>query len=491
MEIINLKNVSFKYHNVPINSLKNINLKILKGEVILLTGRSGCGKTTLTRTINGLIPKFYEGVLKGQVLINGRSIKDLKSYELASFVGTVFQDPRTQFFTTETVSECAFGCENLHFPSDVIKERVDEVFSLFQIEELKNRSIFSLSSGEKQKIAIASICAVNPEVYIFDEPSANLDMRSTMQLATVIKKLKDMGKTIIISEHRLYYLHGIVDRVIYMENGEIIDETSFEKAFLLKDEEIEERGLRLFDLSSIKKPDHSYKTIGTEEILYEVENLTVRLGGRKIIEDISIKVDSENCGIVGIIGKNGVGKTTLAKVLCGIIKSKNGKVTLNGKKLSTRECLKTSYFVMQDADYQLFTESVHDEMLLGKKSSKDLNEKIEKSLKELNLDACINQHPMSLSGGQKQRVSIAIATIDEAKIVFFDEPTSGLDGENMRHVSQILKEISREKIIFIISHDIEFIANTCERVLCLHEGKVFDDFILGHENLSKLKALLE
>ena len=491
MEGINFERVSFQYQNSLVNSLKNIDFKIRKGETLLLTGKSGCGKTTLTRTINGLIPEFYEGALAGKILIDGRNIENLKSYELANLVGTVFQDPRTQFFTTETVSELAFGCENLQFPSNVIEKRVGEAFSLFSIEDLRDRSIFSLSSGEKQKVAIASICAVDPEIYVFDEPSANLDMSSTMNLANVIKKLKGMGKTILISEHRLYYLRDIVDRVLYMDSGEIAEETTFEEALLMQDEEIRRRGLRLFDISDLKVSDRLRKRDRREKISYEVEGVSVKLGGKKILDNINLKVDSNKSGIVGIIGANGTGKTTLAKAACGIIKKQTGKVKLNGKKLSVRECLKESYFVMQDDDYQLFTESVHDEMVLGRKLSEELEEKIEKSLEKLNLKAVTEQHPMSLSGGQKQRVSIAIASIDEAKIVFFDEPTSGLDGENMRKVSRLLRDLSEEKLVFVISHDIEFIVDICDRVVCLRDGKVFEDFILDSGNVRKLKSLLE
>ena len=176
-----------------------------------------------------------------------------------------------------------------------------------------------------------------------------------------------------------------------MDSGEIAEETTFEEALLMQDEEIRRRGLRLFDISDLKVSDRLRKRDRREKISYEVEGVSVKLGGKKILDNINLKVDSNKSGIVGIIGANGTGKTTLAKAACGIIKKQTGKVKLNGKKLSVRECLKESYFVMQDVDYQLFTESVHDEMVLGRKLSEELEEKIEKSLEKLNLKA-VTEH---------------------------------------------------------------------------------------------------
>lgn len=492
MNIIELENVYFTYHSAKHRSLSNINLKIKKGEVVLLTGKSGCGKTTLTRLINGLIPDFYEGELNGNALIKKVDIRKLKSFEISELAGSVFQDPRSQFFTTETASEVSFGCENMQIPRDEMNISVEHSFKSLDIENLNNRSIFSLSSGEKQKIAIASIYAMKPEIYIFDEPSANLDMRATENLAILIKRLKRMGKTIIISEHRLYYLMAIVDRIIYIKKGEILNEWTPDEVMNISNDELEKKGLRVFDLKKIELINHNINKKRDKNLLYEVEDILVYAGDKNVLNKVSFSVNSCGTGIVGIIGENGAGKTTLIKTLSGVLKSKKGKVKLNQKVLSKKERMKRSYFVMQDVDYQLFTDSVKEELLLGNKRNDILERNIKDVLSVLELTDYEDKHPMSLSGGQKQRVSIAAAAVNNADIIFFDEPTSGLDGENMRNVSNIVKKLKeRGKLIFVVSHDIEFLAYTCSRILCMRNGEIIDDFLLNNSTIRRLRTLLE
>jgi len=221
--------ISFSYTQADKPSLSHINLTIREGECVLLCGKSGCGKTTMTRLLNGMVPDFYDGTLDGQVQIKGLDPTNCSMYELSKVVGTVFQNPRTQFYTVNTTSEIAFGCENHGLPPEEIQKRVMKAASDLHIETLLDRNIFELSGGEKQKIAFASIYALNPEIYVLDEPSSNLDCFAVRELQSILELLKRQGKTIVLAEHRTWYLDHLVDRAILLEEGEIVQEYSMQE----------------------------------------------------------------------------------------------------------------------------------------------------------------------------------------------------------------------------------------------------------------------
>lgn len=242
--MISFQNFSFRYEESKNFTLRGIDMTVRTGEFILLTGRSGCGKTTLIRSLNGLIPHFYPGEIKGDLLMDGHSLLEMKPSELAGQVGTVFQDPRSQFFMTDTTRELAFGCENLGLAREETIDRIARAVKELELVEYLNRSIFALSSGEKQQIAIGSVYALAPKVYIFDEPSANLDYAATKRLAEIMEKLKSAGYTIFVVEHRFYYLRDLIDRAFLIQNGKIEHEFTREQFCSLPEETRISYGLR-------------------------------------------------------------------------------------------------------------------------------------------------------------------------------------------------------------------------------------------------------
>ncbi|MDF2988540.1 MAG: transporter related [Eubacterium sp.] len=251
--MIEFKQVSFSYGSEKTdNSLYNINLTVKDGEFILLCGGSGCGKTTLTRLVNGLIPNYYEGKLEGKVLVDGVDVSRMPLYEMAGMVGSVFQNPRSQFFNVDTTGELAFGCENMGLPVKEIHARIKRTAKDLYLKHLLDRSIFALSGGEKQKIACGSVAALEPRIYVLDEPSSNLDVCAVEELRNLLAHWKSQGKTVVIAEHRLYYLHELADRVIYMKDGQIEREYSGKEFSAMGRMELESLGLRILSMEHLK-----------------------------------------------------------------------------------------------------------------------------------------------------------------------------------------------------------------------------------------------
>ena len=465
--MIEIRELSFKYKGGFNYSLKGINLNVKKGECILLCGRSGCGKSTLLKLMNGIIPEFYNGDISGSVMVNGMNTFTAPIYKLSKNVGSVFQNPKTQFYTTNTTDEIAFGLENYGIEREVINERIKEVEKELHLEKLMNKNIFNLSGGEKQKIAIASIYALNPEIFILDEPSSSLDVKSMKELSLTIKKLKSLGKTIVIAEHRLWYLKDIVDRATYLENGKIIREYSMDEIENLSEDERMRTGLRHSDYKAIRMFD-DYKT-SNKGVLLELKNLIFKRNTRTILSIEDLKFCYGN--IIGIVGENGIGKSTLAKIICGLYKENKGKILRDNENLNIKSRLNESLLIMQEVNCQLFTDSVKDEILLT--SNIKENNVLDTYLIDMELKNISDRNPHTLSGGQKQRVIILSALLSDKKILFFDEPTSGLDYRNMKIVAKNIKKVKEEdKLVLIISHDVEFLESVCDKVIYFPKIKI-------------------
>ena len=479
--MILLKYVSYEWEDGR-TALKNINLEIKKGEFVLISGKSGSGKSTLGSVMNGLIPHYYKGKMKGEAFVFGKDISKLLLHEVGHIVGTVFQDPRSQFFTTTTDEEIAFGLQTICKSREEIKQRVEEVYAELDTSELKGKSVFELSSGQKQKIAVASIYAMNPKVLILDEPSANLDMKATFDLFLILEKLKKKGTTVVLIEHRLYYVKSLFDRFLLMKDGEIAQDLSREEVIHLEGEFWDENGLRTLELEEYR--------ISEKKDSYQLNDESISGKGLKFCYPSTTKVGNKQkqyilnhldfnmeCGkAIGLIGLNGTGKTTFARVISGLEKIKEGKIWVEkDKDLNRKDLMDMSYFVFQDSDYQLFSESVLDEMLLGMegKDKKENTQKAKSILNVLGLDKYIDKHPFALSRGEKQRLTIACGMMKQAKIFIYDEPTSGCDKDSMLSVAKLIEEqLKNGTTVLVISHDFEFLANTVSEVAVMGDGKI-------------------
>ena len=484
--MIKLENVSFKYSSGSIetelekNEVKNINLHIKKGECVLLCGMSGCGKTTITRILNGLCPSFFNGTLTGEYYFDGKDTKEMTLNEIGLVTGNVFQDPRSQFFCNNTTDEIVFAMENREYSREAMRNRIAELCEIFPIEHLLDKKIFKLSSGEKQIIAIASVCAAEPKVLIMDEPTANLDTRTTDLLAKMLKALKEKGTTIIMAEHRLFFAKDVFDRAILMNEGEIVREFTREEAISLRNEELEEYGLRLFETPTIGKAKAVTKDW---ENLSSINAVKIDMRAGEFYPLDSASFHSPYGKVMAIIGNNGAGKSSLCRAISGVTKPERGKVVYNGLPIRRRiPKLKRSFLVAQDADYQLHSHTVLDEFWAGKKRDYTMKDQIEiakKTLKEYGLEGFEEHHPQSLSGGQKQRLLLAIASLTERELIIFDEPTSGLDGYNMRLISERFRELAKKgKNVILITHDIELISRAADSVTYMTNGRSTSRLIL-------------
>ena len=483
--MIEFQNVSFSYPDSAEGGLKNISLTVPDGQCVLLCGRSGCGKTTLTRLINGLIPQFFAGELTGRVLLDGENLSDLPMYRIAEKVGSVFQNPRTQFFNVDTDSEIAFGMENEAVPQARMVRRVEETAKALRIENLLGRNIFALSGGEKQKIAFASVYAMNRDVYLLDEPSSNLDMTAIGALREHLRLIKSQGKTVIIAEHRLYYLTDVADRIIYLENGHIAGDWTPEQFRLLSAEKRQSMGLRALDL-------HEEKPICAaapkQPPVLELQNVSLAYKKQPVLHNLSLQAAPGD--VIAVVGHNGAGKTTFSRALCGLHMEMSGSYLWNGDPQKPKERMKRSYMVMQDVNYQLFAESVEAECTFGIKHPDA--ELAEKTLEELGLISFSERHPNTLSGGQKQRLAAAASMVCGKELLVFDEPTSGLDYDSMVRLSALIRRLSAMgKVIFIVTHDYEFVCRSCTRVLHLDGGGIRDDFPITKELLPTMKTIFD
>ena len=459
--VVEGKNISFQYQD-SFEGIQDVCFALQPGEIILVTGNSGSGKSTFLKCLNGLIPRVVEGKLQGEILLNDQNTKDMTMAEISRHVSSVFQNPRSQFFTTNTTSELVFSMENNGYKKDVMEAQLQQVTTLLKIQNLLNRDIFQLSGGERQMVAIASAMMLGQKVILLDEPSANLDYHNTYVFRALVEKLKQEGYTVLIADHRFYYLDGLINRVFLFDEGKM---HIFDSEETFKQSNYDTRSFDLFSMDipfQIPSVDKQ-KVLSLNKISY-----------KDILNDITL--DFYTNEVTAIVGTNGVGKTTLARLLCHSIATTSG--SMSGEQ---------PFYIMQDADYQLFGTSVQVELEIAdhEVQKKDIQDVMD----YLKLSEYADKHPFSLSGGQKQRIQVALGILSNRKVIIFDEPTSGLDLVSMQRVAKEIQELKKKASVIVISHDYEFIRHISDRVVYLRDKTVKKDFPLDAEHLSEFNQI--
>ncbi|MFC2339750.1 MAG: ABC transporter ATP-binding protein [Olsenella sp.] len=460
--MIRFEGVSFRYQGSD-NGIFDINLTVAAGECVVLCGVSGCGKTTVTRMVSALIPSFYHGKKEGRVLVRGSDVEDLRSWEVGGLVGSVFQDPKSQFFSTELTGEVAFACENRGLDRMEIRRRTDGALAVMGLDALRSQAVDTLSSGEQQRVAIASVYALTPTVLVFDEPTANMDATGMAQLRKTVLELKRRGLTLLVAEHRIAWLDGIADRYLYLRAGRICRQFLPSEMRALPNIERHRMGLR----SAIPVPLPHLPAPHGARLAIQCRGLACRRGNTQVWRGLDLSFFTHR--VTAIIGPNGVGKTTLGLVLSGLLRQREGEVIVNGRRLRPARRRRELWFCANNTGTQFFTNSVSDELLMSMRehSEKDIG-RARDILRRMGLYQYRDAHPACLSGGQRQRLAIACALLSDRNILVLDEPTSGLDAANMRIIATELKTAAAGgRCVLVITHDTELVAECCDSAVSL------------------------
>ena len=511
--IISFKNFTFRYKVQKNPTLYDINLDIYPGEKILILGASGSGKSTLCNCINGLIPFSYEGEITGSCTVNGTETSTASIFKLSDSVGTVLQDTDAQFVGLTVGEDIAFAMENDMIPRSEMIPRINANASLVGMQDFIDHVPFNLSGGQKQKVAIAGVFGNDVEILIFDEPLAALDPQMGMTAVDLIDDLsKETGKTVIIIEHRLEdVLYRPVDRVILMSGGHIVADMSPDE--LLRSSLLQEHGIReplyltamkyagcsldgvenLCDLSTMTLPvaeEEKLKQFFTEEREAVKENSEKPVvtfkdvsfsydPGRKALSDINLEIKRGER--VAIIGKNGAGKSTAAKLLCGIIRPDTGTITLDGtdiKDLSVKEIGEKVGYVMQDPNTMIVKDIIKDEVRMALDlrgmPSEEADRRVQNALETCGLFRMRNWPVDSISYGQKKRVTVASMMALEPEVFILDEPTAGQDFRSYTDIMNFVNTLNREygKTILFITHDMHLAIENTDRAIVFADGEL-------------------
>lgn len=485
---IRVENLSFRYRDRQDLALKNISLRIDPGELILLAGTSGSGKTTLLRCLNGLIPRSYKGEIQGEIQIQGQEISQLKLSQISQMVGTVLQDPERQILGSRVRNEVAFGLENLGLSRQEITERVDFALQYLNIAYLRDRETFSLSGGEKQKVALAGVLAMRPSILLLDEPLASLDPASAQEALSLVRRLVDEGLTVLIIEHRVEDVLQIQpDRVLYMTEGEVrYSGTALGLMEVVDYEEIKLPADVIVQLAAQQPELENLRVLPTAagkpvEPLVQFENLVFGYeSGQEVLRGVTLAINRGD--VIAVLGPNGAGKTTLIKHAIGLLKPRSGRALVEGKdtrELSVAQIANTLGYVFQSPSHMLFAPTVTEELVFGPKNLGHSTERIQEEVKEaieiVHLQGREEDPPLSLSFGQQKRVSIAAILAMRSKILVMDEPTAGQDYRNyMNFMDSILQLPGFEAILFI-THDIDLAVIYANRVLLVNGGRIVAD----------------
>lgn len=488
-----VENLSFRYQSREDLALKNVSFTAQAGELLLIAGTSGCGKTTLARCINGLIPRSYKGELQGNIFVHGENTSEWHLARISQRIGTVLQDPERQILGSRVLNEVAFGLENLALPRDEVRQRAEDALRRLGILDLYHRETFSLSGGEKQKVALAGVLAMRPGILLLDEPLASLDPASAQEALALVRRLADEGMTILMVEHRVEDVLAIQpDRVMFMQQGEIRylgaaagleEHVNYHEVKLPAGQVMKKAAAQPPTAHPLPALTRALESSPPQEAPPLVQFKNVRFGydkNKTVLQGINLQIHRGD--IIAILGPNGAGKTTLVKHAIGLLKPKEGQVLVNGKSThdqTVAQIAQTLGYVFQSPSHMLFAPTVEDELAFGPRNLKHtpeiIREEVREAIQIVNLDGFEKNPPLALSFGQQKRVSIAAILAMRSRILVMDEPTAGQDYKNYIDFMDSIVQIPNFEAILFITHDIDMAVIYANRVLLVGQGQVVAD----------------
>jgi energy-coupling factor transport system ATP-binding protein len=496
MIAVAIKNLKFFYTGNEEPSIEVENLTIQEGETVLITGRSGGGKSTLVNCIAGIIPHITHGDLEGSVEVYGKEVSGTPLAKLSTEVGIVLQNPETQVMNYAVEEEVAFGPENLCLGADEILSRVNEAIEITGISEIKDRETYTLSGGEMQRVAIASVLSMRPRLLILDEPTSNIDPEGTARVFDILKRLKE-EKTLIVVEHKVERVLPFVDRIIVVNDGRIVLNISSHELIHHVDKMLEmgievpihfiyarRYGIDSEDIKSIREklqeinaiPASPPRALGSNTLMRASVRVTGD-GGKQLVNG---SINLEECHILAIMGRNGAGKSTFLKAIMGFLETglkADVEIVLDGKNISKEHIMDRGSeiaFVPQNFDLTLINKTVESEVAysIRKRKLNDYKKRADEMMEMFSLSESRYRDPLSLSVGQRRRVAMASAIASGVKVIMLDEPTSGQD---YFHKEILGRELTRLKergySIIIVTHDSRFVYKYADRVVILDHGE--------------------
>jgi len=503
--MIELQNITYRYPKSALPVLQDLSLTVEEGEFLLVTGPSGSGKSTLLRCLNGLVPHFYGGQFAGQVRVCGQDPVAAEPRRMSRYVGFVFQDPEAQFVVDAVEDELVFALENHAVPQATMRKRVEEVLDQLDIAHLRSRRVSTLSGGEKQRVAIAAVLTLQPQVLVLDEPTSQLDPQAAEQVLDALVRLNhDLGLTIVLSEHRLERVVQYADRVLYLsgnsqppllgEPREVLDQVeltpplvSLGKALgwqplplTLKEARPHarkfERALRSPDQSTNQPTIHP-PTPPSSSPSIQLCDVWYAYNGHEALKGVSLDIAPGE--FVALMGRNGAGKTTLLKQIVGLLKPKQGQVKvmdLDTRRTDQQALIAHVGYVPQNPGALLFADTVRQELDFTRRSRGMALGGYESLLETLDLNAHAERYPRDLSVGERQRAALAAVLVADPEIILLDEPTRGLDYRQKKALVAFLqREKKRGRTVIMATHDVELVATCADRVILLGDGQVVVD----------------
>ena len=528
-KIIEFKDFSFKYNSQKDCTLKNINLTIYEGEKVLIIGESGSGKSTLFNAINGLVPFFFGGEIKGSLKINGKETKDMSIFEISKSVGTILQDTDNQFISLTSAEDIAFKLENLCIDYDTMHRQVSKISKLIHIENLLNSSPHNLSGGQKQKVTLAGAIIDGVNILLFDEPLASLDPKNSIEIINLMNSLtENTKKTLIVIEHRLEEMLKIKpDRVVLIDNGCIVFNGKMKE--LLYSGLLNKCGIReplyltalkylntkitedldLENIENLNSPsiienlkkfygneNDEISNINSKDVILKCNNINFSYNkSNPILKNVSFDIYENE--ITCIVGKNGAGKSTISKVICGFVKNNSGNILFNNTDItnySIYERSKMIGYVMQNPNHMISNSIVFDEVAFTLKNlhieEDEIKQRVNEILKVCNLYEIRNWPISALSFGQKRRVTIASILVMNPKVLILDEPTAGQDFRTYNKIMKFIKNLTKQNITpIIITHNMYLLLEYADKCLVISDGENigYDTpcRILSNENIIK------